>query len=79
MNINDKKQLMTKADICNLLSISDSTLFRLRRDNVIPPPLILGARIIRWQRKDIEIWLKSITPKQPNPTEYKVKSKRSLN
>ena len=79
MKIDTNKKLMTKADMCEYLSISDSTLFRLRRDNIIPKPLNLGARVIRWQKEDIESWLKSITPEQPSPSEYKVKSKRSLN
>jgi predicted DNA-binding transcriptional regulator AlpA len=79
MKKNEDKKLMTKADICEYLAISDSTLFRLRRDKVMPKPLSLGERVIRWQKKDIDIWLESITPEQPSPTKYKVHSKRSLN
>jgi len=39
----------------------------------------LGPRTIRWKRKDIDDYLARITPEQPTPSEYKVKSKRSLN
>ncbi len=79
MQIDKNEKLMTKADICEYLTLSDSTLFRLRRDNVFPKPLQLGARTIRWKRKDIDDYLVSITPEQPKPSAYKVKSKRSLN
>jgi prophage regulatory protein len=79
MQITENEKLMTKTDICEYLTLSDSTLFRLRRDNVFPKPLNLGARTIRWKRKDIDNWLESITPEQDEPSKYKVKSKRSLN
>jgi excisionase family DNA binding protein len=79
MKIDTNKKLMTKADMCEYLSISDSTLFRLRRDGMFPEPLLLGARTIRWKRKDIDDYLTRITPEQPSPSEHKVKSKRSLN
>ncbi len=79
MKIDTNNKLMTKADMCEYLSISDSTLFRLRRDGMFPEPLLLGARTIRWKRKDIDDYLTRITPEQPTPSKYKVKSKRSLN
>ncbi len=79
MQIKENEKLMTKAETCEYINVSDSTLFRLRRDNMFPNPLQLGARTIRWKRKDIDDYLESITPEQPKPTSYKVKSKRSLN
>lgn len=79
MQINENEKLMTKAETCEYLNLSDSTIFRLRRDNIFPKPLQLGPRTIRWKRKDIDNWLESITPEQPCPSKHKVKSKRSLN
>jgi prophage regulatory protein len=79
MQIKENEKLMTSAETCEYLNLSDSTLFRLRRDGMFPKPLQLGARTIRWKRKDIDDYLTSITPEQPTPTKYKVKSKRSLN
>jgi len=79
MQIKEHEKLMTSAETCEYFNLSDSTLFRLRRDGAFPKPLQLGARTIRWKRKDIDDYLTSITPEQPTPTKYKVKSKRSLN
>ncbi|MBA6232178.1 MULTISPECIES: helix-turn-helix transcriptional regulator [unclassified Colwellia] len=79
MQIDKNEKLMTKAETCEYLNLSDSTLFRLRRDSMFPNPLQLGARTIRWKRQDIDDYLVSITPDQPCPSKHKVKSKRSLN
>jgi predicted DNA-binding transcriptional regulator AlpA len=79
MQIDESKKLMTKAETCEYINVSDSTLFRLRRDSMFPEPYQLGARTIRWKRKDIDDYLESIKPEQPKPSSYKVKSKRSLN
>ncbi len=79
MQSNENKNLMTKAETCEYLNLSDSTIYRLRRDNVFPKPLQLGSRNLRWKRKDIDNWLESISPEQSIPSKHKVKSKRSLN
>lgn len=79
MQIKENEKLMTSAETCEYLNLSDSTLFRLRRDGAFPEPLQLGPRTIRWKRKDIDDYLTRITPEQPTPSKYKVKSKRSLN
>ncbi|OOE81057.1 hypothetical protein BZG72_11430, partial [Salinivibrio sp. PR6] len=38
-----------------------STLWRWRRDGKMPPVVALSSRVVGWQRKDIEQWLKEQT------------------
>lgn len=79
MQKNENEKLMTKAETCEYLNLSDSTIYRLRKDNVFPEPLQIGPRTIRWKKTDIDNWLESIRLKKSNPSKYKIKSKRSLN
>ncbi len=39
------------------LSVSRATLWRLRRDNVLPKPVYAGDMLLGWRRSAIEEWL----------------------
>lgn len=41
------------------LSVSRSTLWRMRQNGEIPSPINIGSRAIGWERAVIEDWLKS--------------------
>ncbi|OOF04375.1 helix-turn-helix transcriptional regulator [Salinivibrio costicola] len=43
------------------MGVSVSTLWRWRRDGKMPPVVALSSRVVGWQRKDIEQWLKEQT------------------
>lgn len=47
---------LSQKDICTLLQISLSTLWRLRKETGFPAPIRIG-RGVRWGRESIDAWL----------------------
>ena len=45
--------LIRTSELSESLGVSRSTLWRWRRDGVIPEPLCLGPRIIAWKRDEV--------------------------
>lgn len=50
-------QLLRAADLCKILGISNTTLWRWRKAEIIPEPISLGPRVIGWRLNDINSWL----------------------
>jgi predicted DNA-binding transcriptional regulator AlpA len=51
-------RLLTPSDLCEELSISRATLYRiLGRDAAFPDPIYLSPRLPRWRRTDLDRWL----------------------
>lgn len=46
-------------EISELLSLSKSTIWRLRREGNFPEPLQLGPRSVGWYESDVMEWIKS--------------------
>lgn len=46
-------------EISELLSLSKSTIWRLRREGDFPEPLKLGPRSVGWYESDVTEWIKS--------------------
>ena len=46
-------------ELTEMLSISKTTIWRMRRSDKFPPPLKIGSRIICWDLAEIEEWLNS--------------------
>ncbi len=55
--------LLTVADVCALLNISRSTLFRLEQSGGLPGRVKLGGQV-RYHRETIEEWLRGIVKDQ---------------
>ncbi|EMP4113325.1 AlpA family phage regulatory protein [Vibrio alginolyticus] len=57
-NIN-KLKVLRSAQLSELLGISQTTLWRWRKDPTIqfPTPIALGPRVVAWKFMDIEAWL----------------------
>ena len=51
--------LLNVADLCDLLNVSRSTIYRWVRNETLPPPYKLG-KSIRWKTKEIEQWTEKI-------------------
>lgn len=58
MNVENK--LINPAELADKLRISTTTLWRWRKERLIPPAIDLGTRMIRWRAKDIDNWLEKI-------------------
>jgi excisionase family DNA binding protein len=50
----DDLQLLTVKDLADLLRCSVYTVRRKVRLGLLPPPLVLGPRLHRWRRRDVE-------------------------
>ena len=48
--------LIRVADVCELLGVSRSTVYRLRSEEDFPEPVKLGAATVRWSIDAIEAW-----------------------
>ncbi|MGH8870973.1 MAG: helix-turn-helix transcriptional regulator [Acidimicrobiia bacterium] len=58
-------QLLSTADVCDLLVISRATFYRLRSsDPSFPAPLYVTERLPRWRSDEIREWL-SLRQRQP--------------
>lgn len=49
--------LIRQRDLCALLNVSRSTLFRWERSGHFPRRMKLGPRRVAWRTSDIEAWL----------------------
>ncbi len=59
-------QLLTVEAIAKLLHVSVRTVWRLRRDAALPPPLKIGGGL-RWRMSDVRTWIEQGCPEQEKP------------
>lgn len=50
-------KLLTQAEVCERLGMAKSTLKRGVTTGVLPRPLRIGRRLLRWPESRIEGWL----------------------
>ncbi len=48
--------LIRVADVCELLGVSRSTVYKLRSEEAFPEPVKLGPRAVRWSVDAVEAW-----------------------
>ena len=53
-------QLMTAAQVADLLGIGQRSVWRWRSEGRIPAPVLLGPRTARWRLSAIEQWLTAL-------------------
>ena len=53
----DQVQILRVKDVLATLNIGRTSLWRWRRSGSFPAPIQLGARMIGWQRSEVEQWL----------------------
>ena len=49
--------ILRPADLIRILGVSRPTLWRWRRDNVLPEPIQLASNSVGWRAVDIDRWL----------------------
>jgi len=55
-----RMKLLKIEDLANNLNISRSTIWRWRKQKIIPEPIAIGPRLVAWRASDIEDWLENI-------------------
>lgn len=58
------KQHVTIRELTEMLSVSRSTLHRMKQSGELPAAINLERRVVRWSRKDIELWLELDCPSE---------------
>lgn len=51
--MSDSDSLLRLSDVARLTGLAEDAVRRLVRQGVVPPPLRLGPRSLRWRRTDV--------------------------
>lgn len=54
-------ELFTVDDVARLLRVSRRTVFRMRARGLLPPPVRMSRRIVRWLRSDLQQYVGALT------------------
>ena len=52
-------QLLTPRDLCGMLKVSRVTLWRWVKSGILPAPVAIGPRNIRWPALVVDQWIES--------------------
>ena len=58
----DKKLLLTVSDMAEILGVTERTVWRYRKKNILPQAIEFSRRV-RWDAEAVSRWLKSRTVK----------------
>ena len=58
-------QLLKNSEVCRMVGISRTTLWRLVRDGTFPNPLKISSMTRRWPASEVEAWMRSLSPAKP--------------
>ncbi|HAA96535.1 MAG TPA: transcriptional regulator [Alteromonas macleodii] len=47
-------------ELSNFLGVSPSTLWRWRKNGILPAPIHIGPRVVGWRIRDIKVWIETI-------------------
>ena len=65
---NNTSKIIRPKQLAALLQISLTSLWRLRKQKIIPEPILIGSRMIGWQRSTIDEWLNSLNAQKSGVT-----------
>ena len=60
--------LLTFHELCTFLKADEPTVLSLIEEGAIPPPVIIGNRLVRWVESDLIRWVQTGCPRFPPPT-----------
>ncbi len=58
--MNFDMKLLRLSQVCELYSLSESSIYRRRQKGEFPKPISLGGRAIAWRTIDLDRWEKSL-------------------
>ena len=58
------EKLIKLADLCKLLDMARSTIYKLKMEGRFPEPIKVGYRAVRWRLSDIRAWQNTRTAAQ---------------
>ncbi len=60
--------LLTFHELCAFLKADEPVVLSLIEAGVIPPPVNIGNRLVRWVQSDLIRWVQTGCPRFPPPT-----------
>jgi|9_EtaG_2_1085328.scaffolds.fasta_scaffold07517_2 prophage regulatory protein len=60
LQMNYENKLLSIKQVCDLTSVSRSTIYRKVDDGSFPPPVRLGANMVRWLLTDVVKWIQGL-------------------
>ena len=73
---NTAEQLLDSNGVASLLKVNRKHVERLRAENLLPQPIELGPRTIRWRAADIDQWIADGCPSQDGPSQPKAEASK---
>lgn len=58
--MNYENQLLSVKQVCEITSISRSTVYRKVEAGTFPPPVHLGGNMVRWVLRDVQNWIQKL-------------------
>ena len=49
--------LLTSRQLKEVLGISTSTIYKLLSEGILPAPIRIGAKVVRWKSEDVMAWV----------------------
>tara|TARA_R110001583_G_scaffold19264_1_gene75573 strand:+ start:1437 stop:1619 length:183 start_codon:yes stop_codon:yes gene_type:complete len=49
--------IIRPAELAELLGVSQTTVWRWRKQKILQEPIKLGSRLVGWRKEDIDEWL----------------------
>ena len=68
MELQDELRLLRRAEVERMLGLSRSGLDDMVSSGVLPSPIRIGARAVRWRLSDISAWIAEKPPIRPTRT-----------
>jgi len=57
MNKTTNHQLITRQQVCELLTINNTTLWRIEKNGDFPKKILIGSRRIAYKSAEVEEWI----------------------
>jgi predicted DNA-binding transcriptional regulator AlpA len=61
-NKSEEKVLLRAEDIASMISVSKRTVFRYKKNGLIPQPTVDNGKIQRWDKQQVIMWIQSGCP-----------------
>ena len=72
-----KPALLTAAQSAReIFNVAERTFHKMRSAGLVPPPVVLGPRLLRWSRRELEEAVASLPRAEPAPEPLQLKRGR---
>ena len=62
--MSEQTQIIRAKALAKTMGVSTTTLWRWRQQGVIPQPMLIGSRVVGWDKKSIDEWIENLKQSQ---------------